>query len=139
MVRSQDQSGFEFGVECPEEELHALRIHGICVHRFAWLEYAGERCAKEVAIVRFKTPPDADVVGKVFGAFHQDRREGLALSAGEMQGLIGQRTLGFGEEPSQVLSQFRQGSFTASKPSLGSMGTKIHKGTTPLAPCRNVH
>src|SRR6266478_1126460 len=56
-----------------------------------------------------------------------------------MECLIGQRTLGFGEEPGQVLGKFRQGAFAASKPSLGSMGTKIHGGTSPLAPCCTVH
>jgi hypothetical protein len=80
MVRSQDQSGLQFGIEGPEEELHTLRIHGICVHLFVWWENTGKRCAKKVTIVCFKTPPNADVMRKVFSAFHQERREGLALS-----------------------------------------------------------
>jgi hypothetical protein len=37
-----------------------------------------------------KTPPDADVVGEVFGKLYQERRKGLALSAGEMERVIGQ-------------------------------------------------
>ena len=90
MVRSQDQSGFQFGIEGPEEELDALWIYGFCVHCLLWLAYAGEWGPKEVAIVRFQTPPDADVVGEVFGELDQDMREGLALSAGEMERLIGQ-------------------------------------------------
>ena len=81
MVRSEDQSGFQFGIEGPEEELHTLRIDWLYVHRFAWLEHAGEWCPKEVEVVLLKTPPDADVVGEVFREFHQERREGLALSA----------------------------------------------------------
>ena len=71
MVRSQDQSGLQFGIERPEEELHTRRIDWLYVHRFVWLKHAGKRCAEEVVIVRFKTPPDADVVGEVFGKFHQ--------------------------------------------------------------------
>jgi hypothetical protein len=138
MVRSQDQSGFQLGIECPEEELHALRIHGVRVHRFVWLQHAGEWGAKEVTIVRFKTPPDADIVGEVFSKLHQEKREGLTLSAGEMERVIRQGTLGFGEEPGQVLGKFREGTFTASETSLGSMGTKIHGGTSPLAPDRHV-
>src|SRR3989442_4311747 len=107
MVRSQDQSGFQFGIEGPEEELHALRIDRRCVHRLLWWENTGERCAKEAAIVRFTTPPDADVVGEVFREFHQNRRESLALSAGEMKRLIRQRTVGFGKESVQVLAKLR--------------------------------
>src|SRR5262249_3880944 len=126
MVRSEDQSRFQFGIERPEEELHALRIDWLCVHRLVWWENTGERCAKEVEVVLLKTPPDADIVGEVFSAFHQERREGLALSAGEMKRVIGQGTLGFGEEPAQLLGNFRQGSFTTSKTSLGAMSTKIH-------------
>src|SRR5437762_661814 len=133
MRGSKDQSGFQFGIERPEEELDALGVDGFRVHRFVWLQHAGEWCPKEIAIVRFKTPPDADVMREVFGKLHQNMRECLSLSAGEMERIIHQRTLGFGEEPGQVLSDFRQGAFTASKPSLGSMDTKIHDGTTPLA------
>src|SRR5215471_15762457 len=99
MVRSQDQSGFQFAVERPEEELQALRRDRLCVHGFPWLEYAGEWCAKEVEVVLLKTPPDADIVGEVFSKLHQEKRKGLTLSAGEMERLIRQRTLGFGEEP----------------------------------------
>src|SRR4029453_2604372 len=133
MVRSEDQSGFQFGIEGPEEELDAIRIQGVSVHRFVWLQHAGKRCAKEVAIVRFKTPPDADVVREVFGKLDHNMCEGLALSAGEMEGVLGEWPRGFGEEPGQVLGNFREGSFAASKPSLGSMGTRIHGGITPLA------
>src|SRR5215471_8384713 len=139
MVRSQDQSGFQLGIEGPEEELDALSIQGSSVHRLAWLQHTGKRCAKAVAIVCFKAPPDADVVGEVLGKLDHNMCEGLALSAGEMERVIGQRTLGFGEEPAQVLGNFRQGAFTASKPSLGSMGTRIHKGISPLATCHNMH
>src|SRR5215510_830530 len=139
MVRSQNQSGFQFGIEGPQEELHALRIDRLCIYGLIWLKHTGERCPKEIAIVRFKTPPDANVMREVFGKLHHNMCEGLALSAGDMQCLIGQRPLGFREEPGQVLSNVRQGAFTASKPSLGSMGTKIHGGTTPLATCRNMH
>src|SRR5262249_55223233 len=138
MVRSQNQSGFQFGIEGPQEELYAIRIHGVRIHLFTWLKDAGERCPKEIAIVRFKTPPDANVMREVFGKLHHNMCEGLALSAGEMQCLIGQRPLGFREEPGQVLSNVRQGAFTASKPSLGSMGTRIHGGIPPLATNRNV-
>src|SRR5437870_1865907 len=125
----QDQSGFQFGIEGPEEELHAIRIHGVSVHRFVWWEHTGEWGVKEVAVVLLKTPPDADVVGEVFGKLDQNMCECLAFPAGEMERLRRQRTLGFGEEPGQVLGKFRQGAFAASKPSLGSMGTKIHGGT----------
>jgi hypothetical protein len=90
MVRSQDQSGFQLGIEGPEEELDALRIQGGSVHRFAWLEYAREWCPKEVAIVVLKTSPDADVVREVFGKLDHNICEGLALSAGEMERVIGQ-------------------------------------------------
>jgi hypothetical protein len=90
MVRSEDQSGFQFGIEGPEEELDALRIQGVSIHRFVGLQHAGEWCPKEIAIVRFKTPPDADVMREVFGKLHQNMREGLALSAGEMERVIGQ-------------------------------------------------
>src|SRR4029453_2347121 len=138
MVRSEDQFGFQFGIEGPEEELDAIRIQGVSVHRFVWLQHAGKRCAKEVAIVRFKTPPDAEVVREVFGKLDHNMRAALALSAGEMERIIGQRPLGFGEEPGQVLGKFRQGAFATSKPSLGSISTKIHGGTTPLATCRIV-
>src|SRR5437763_10259571 len=117
MVRSEDQLRYQFTIERPEKKLHALGVYGFSVHRFAWLAYAGEWCPKEVEVVLLKTPPDADVVGEVFSEFHQDMREGLALSAREMECVIRQRTLGFGEEPGQVLGKFRQGSFTASKPS----------------------
>src|SRR3989442_1391887 len=138
MVRGEDQSGFQFGIERPEEELHALRSDRRCVHRLFWWEHTGKWGAKEVTIVRFKTPPDADVVREVFRKLYHERREGLTFPAGEMERRRRQRTLGFGEEPGQVLGKFRQGSFTASKPSLGSMGTKIHGSIPPLAPCRNV-
>src|SRR2546426_10393142 len=139
MVRGEDQSGFQFGIERPEEELHALRSDRRCVHRLFWWEHTGKWGAKEVTIVRFKTPPDADVVREVFRTLYHNMCEGLTLSAREMERLRRQRTLGFGEEPGQVLGKFREGSFAASKPSLGSMSTKIHGGTSPLAPYCNVH
>src|SRR5215831_2291927 len=138
MVRSQDQVRVQFAIECPEEELHALRRDRLCVHGFAWLKHAGEGCPKEVEVVLLKTPPDANILRQVFSKLHQDMCEGLTLSAREMERVIRQGTLGFGEEPGQLLSDFRQGAFAASKPLLGAMGTKIHKGTSPLATRRNV-
>src|SRR5437867_5851628 len=138
MVRGEDQSGFQFGIECPEEELHALMSDRLCVHRLLWWEHTREWCPKEVAIVRFKTPPDADVVGEVFRKLYHERREGLALSTGEMECVIRQGTLSFGEKLREVCGDFDERSFAASKPALGSMGTKIHGGTSPLALCCNV-
>src|SRR5262249_5889059 len=134
MRGSKDKLRYQFTIERPEKELDARRIHGVRVHLFAWLEHAGEWCPKKVAIVRFQTPPDANIVREVFDKLDHNMCEGLALSAGEMERLIHQRTLGFGEEPGEVLGKFRQGAFAASKPSLGSMSTKIHGGLSPLAP-----
>jgi hypothetical protein len=90
MRGSKDQLRYQFAIERPEKKLYAIRIHGVRVPLFTWLEHAGEWCAKEVAIVRFKTPPDAHILIQVFSEFHQDRREGLALSAGEMECVIRQ-------------------------------------------------
>jgi hypothetical protein len=81
MRGSKDQLRYQFTIERPEKKLYAIRIHGVRVHLFTWLEHAGEWCAKEVAIVVLKTPPDANILRQVFGEFHQDMREGLALSA----------------------------------------------------------
>src|SRR2546427_9162917 len=125
MRGSKDQIRFQRAIERPEEELETIRIHGGCVHRLVWRAYAGETCTKEVEIVCFKTLPDADILGHVFREFHQDRREGLALSAREMERLRRQGTLGFGEESGQLLGDFRQGAFATSKTSPWSMGTKI--------------
>jgi hypothetical protein len=90
MVRSQNQSRCQFGIEGPEEELDALRIDWLCVHGLIWLKHAGERCPKEIAVVVLKTPPDANIMREVFGKLYQERRKGLALSAGEMECVIGQ-------------------------------------------------
>src|SRR2546425_3710017 len=139
MGGSKDQLRGQFGIECPEEELDASRIDRCGVHRLVWVEHTGEWGPKEVTIVRFKTPPNANILRQVFSKLHQDMCKGLALSAGEMERLIRQRTLGFGEESIQVLGDFRQRSFTASKTSLGSMVTKIHGETTPLATCRTMY
>src|ERR671915_1879898 len=129
MVRSEDQTRCQCAIERPEEELDASRMHRFGVDLCAWLEYAGEFCAKEVEIIVFKTAPDANVLGHIFSKLDQDMGQCLTFPAGEMQRIIRQRPLGFGEEPCQFLGDFHQWSLVTSQMSLRSMDMKIQWGS----------
>jgi hypothetical protein len=58
-------------------------------------------------------------------------RQCSALSIGEMERVIGQRTLGFVQETREVSGQFDERSLTASKMSVRSVVMKCH-GSVPI-------